>query len=504
MLNLKFLGTFHITFANGHEPAIETAKAKALFAYLATENDRPHLREQLAAMFWPEADQKAALQSLRQAIYGLRRQFKPLSANGAPEESPYLTITRQDVAFAFESEHWSDVELFTSILRSTQQHTHRQLDSCPECIAQLENAVGLYRGAFLLGFTLPDANLFEEWRLARQEWFRMQATRALTSLASFHERRRDFAAAQHFLLRLLELEPWDEEAHRRLIRLYAFGNQRSAAIQQFENTRRMLAQELGVEPSPETLRLMQTIQGGTAFVEPPPRTDSPYKGLYPFSLIDSTDFHGRELTVRQVLQQLERTPAVVLIGSSGSGKSSLIQAGVLPALLSRKAVPNAPTPATTWTVIELRPGADPFRSLAAAIAHLAKTPSQVEAWAQRLQTEKMAPVIAELLPKQSRILIFVDQFEEIYTLCTSAALRRAFVDGLMEQKPPAALPAQSAGAAAGLSVLISMRADFVSQALTHRPLADALQQGSVVLGPMTRDALRRAIEQPARNRGLSL
>lgn len=102
----------------------------------------------------------------------------------------------------------------------------------------------------------------------------------------------------------------------------------------------MFARQIRRRAFPETLHLMQTIQGGHAFVEPPPHTDSPYKGLYPFSLIDSTDFHGRELTVRQVLQQLERTPAVVLIGSSGSGKSSLIPAGVLPALLSRKAAPD--------------------------------------------------------------------------------------------------------------------------------------------------------------------
>ncbi|MEI2736210.1 MAG: hypothetical protein V9G24_16415 [Rhodoblastus sp.] len=73
MLHLQFLGTFHVTFAHGREASIDTARGKALLAYLVIENDRAHLREQLATMFWPEADQKSAMQSLRQALYKLKR-----------------------------------------------------------------------------------------------------------------------------------------------------------------------------------------------------------------------------------------------------------------------------------------------------------------------------------------------------------------------------------------------------------------------------------------------
>ena len=266
MLHLRFLGTYHVTFADGRAPAIDTAKSKALLAYLATENDRPHLREKLAALFWPEADQKAAMQSLRQALYTLRRQLQPASTPDQATASPHLTVTRQDVAFNFDSEYWCDVEQFTALIRAMQQHPHPQIETCPECVAGLEDAVELYRGDFLTGLTLPDADEFEAWRLARQEWYRAQMLRALLSLVSFYERRRNFGVAQRFMLRYLELEPWDEDAHRRLMRLYALDNQRTAALQQFEAVRHMLAQQFDASPAPETLQLLQETQSGKLYM----------------------------------------------------------------------------------------------------------------------------------------------------------------------------------------------------------------------------------------------
>lgn len=500
MLNLRFLGTFHVTFSDGYEPTIGTAKAKALLAYLVTESDRPHLREQLAALFWPEADQKAALQSLRQALYALKRQLQPVSPASSSEDLPSLTITRQDVAFNFDSDHWSDVAMFTAFMRTVQQHVHQRLDACPECIARLEEAVDLYKGEFLTGLSLPDADGFEGWRLSRQEWFRAQTMRALGTIADFYERRRDYGAAQRFLMRLLDLEPWDEESHRRLIRLLALDNQRTAAIQQFESTRRLLEQELGVEPSPDTVQLVQRIQRGESLVEQP-EIGCPYKGLYPFSLADNTDFYGREETVHYLLQRLEQQPAVFLIGSSGSGKSSVVHAGVFPVLLSIRQIPalaasGAGAASEEWSIVELRPGADPFRSLAEAIARLPKLRVDIAELVQRLSRDGASLPDLDLLPRRKRTLLFVDQFEELYTLCDSPSVRRMFVDLLLNSVVPAT------DGASPISLMISLRADFVSQALTHRPLADVLQHGGIVLGPMGRNELRCAIEEPARNRGV--
>jgi WD40 repeat protein/DNA-binding SARP family transcriptional activator len=500
MLNLRFLGTFHITFSDGREPQIGTAKGKALLAFLATENDRPHLREQLAAMFWPETDQKASLQSLRQALYALKRQLQTTSTSAPDEESPFLTITRQDVAFNFDSHHWSDVAMFAAHMRSVQQHTHVRLDACPECIARLEAAVELYKGEFLAGLTLPDAEQYEEWRRSKLEWHRAQTMHALGAIADFYQHRRQYGEAQQALMHLVELEPWDERAHRRLIELLSLDNQRTAALQHFEKMRRILAKELGVDPSPASTQLLEQI----SYDNPPtaqPVIDSPYKGLYPFSLADSTDFYGREETVHYLLQQLERQPALFLIGPSGSGKSSIIHAGVLPTLLSIRQIPamltqRAQTPAPAWEVVEFRPGIDPFRSLVEAIARQPKHKVNVAETVQRLSSGNATLADLNLLPTNKRVLIFADQFEELYTLCESSTTRRIFIDLLL------ALTAANGADNPQRSLLISMRADFLSQALAYRPLADVLQAGGMVLGPMASDELRRAIEEPARNRGV--
>lgn len=494
MLHLRFFGTFHVTFSDGRAPTIETAKSKALLTYLATENDRPHLREQLAALFWPEADQKSAMQSLRQALYSLRRQLQPTIDQTTP--ATYLTVTRQDVAFNFDSEHWSDVEQFTALIRATQQHSHQQVDTCSECVAGLEEAIELYRGDFLAGLTLPDADDFEAWRLARQEWYRAQMLRALSSAASFYERRRDFSSAQRVLLRYLELEPWDEDVHRRLIRIYALDNQRAAALQQFEVARRMLAQQFDASPAQETLQLVQEIQRG-ALVATPGDAGNPYKGLYAFSTADSADFYGREATVKYLLQRLDEMPMAFLIGSSGSGKSSIIRAGLIPALMNSERLmePGGARPAG-WSIVEFRPGADPFHALAEALTRLPRVNIDVGQVTRRLSAENATLGALNLLPAHTRTLIFADQFEELYTLCASATTRRTFIDLLLNS---ALAPASDAP----IILIIAMRADFLSQALTHRALADALQRGGIVLGPMTRQELQRAIEAPARNRGVA-
>lgn len=503
MLYLHFFGTYHVTLGDNRDPAVETAKAKALLAYLAVENSRPHRREQLAAMFWPESSQKAAHQNLRQALYVLRQQLRS-PVNGDDAESAagdYLVVTRQDASFNVDSEHWVDAVLFSELIRSTEAHLHRRLDACPQCIARLEAAVELYTGDFLTGLTLADAEEFEAWRTARQESLHTQALVAVDALAAYYERRGEIEKARRFFARRLKLEPWDEETHRRVMRMLARHGLRGAALQQYESCRRILETELGVEPSPETQALLAQIQDGTLPQEPDPELASPYKGLHAFSVTDAADYFGREPVIDSLQQVLHTRSAVIVIGPSGSGKSSLVRAGLLPNLLARRLPApdesSRPGEGIAWTVIECRPGSDPFLSLAQALAGNKHLRCDAKEMATKLRSESIRLADCISVPADARALLSIDQFEELFTLCEVAELRRAFVDllvntiGANDQNPQP------------ISIVATLRADFVSQALTYRPLADLLQSGGVILGPMDRGELRRAIQEPARNRGVT-
>ena len=503
MLYLRFLGTFHVTFADTREPLIDTAKGKALLAYLAIENTIPHRREQLATMFWPESGQKAAHQNLRQALYVLRQQLRTLADGnvGGDADSPYLVITRQDVSFNADSEHWIDVGFFSELIQSTEQHLHRRLDACPQCIQRLEAAAELYSGDFLSGLTVPDADDFEVWRLARQEHLHTQALVAFDALAGYYERRGEIERARRFYLRRLEIEPWDESTHRRLMRMLARNNQRGAALQQYEACRRALQAELGIEPSAETVTLATQIQEGALPTEPDPDLESPYKGLHAFGITDAADYFGREAVIDKLQAQLSLRPAVIIIGPSGSGKSSILRAGLLPNLLARHALTGSTAlleqRASIWSKIECRPGSDPFLSLAQAVAKFANSRIEPSALAAHLRNEGERLSNFVKVPAGTRLLVCIDQFEELYTLCQSQDVRRSFIDLIVNtirsevSEPPT------------IAIVCTLRADFISQALTHRPLADLLQSSGMILGPMDRTELRRAIQEPARNRGVT-
>ncbi len=162
---------------------------------------------------------------------------------------PYLLITRQTVRFNTASDHWLDAAELPALLAASE----------PESDA-LERAVSLYRGPFLQGFSTPDSAAFEEWLLLTREQFGRQIREALNDSVQLHEERGAYEQALPHAWRQVELDPWREGAQRQLMRLLARDGQRGAALAQYEACRQALADELGVEPRPETTRLYEQIR----------------------------------------------------------------------------------------------------------------------------------------------------------------------------------------------------------------------------------------------------
>jgi DNA-binding SARP family transcriptional activator len=253
----SFLGTFQVTLGERPVTAFVSDKVRALLAYLAVEANRPHRRESLAGLLWPDHPQTAAFNSLRQALFNLRQVIADQDAF-----PPILFITRQTIQFNRNSYHWLDVSAFTHGIAASQQHPHPRLEACEICLPHLQQAAGLYRGSFLEGFSLKDSLAFEEWALLRREWLHGQALDALQRLANYHEGCGDYEPARQYALRQIELDPWREEAHQQLMRVLALNGQRSAAMAQYETCRRILTRELGVEPTQETMALYERIRAG--------------------------------------------------------------------------------------------------------------------------------------------------------------------------------------------------------------------------------------------------
>lgn len=279
-LSLYLLGPFQVTLDGTPVTAFESDKVRALLAYLAVEADRPHSRDKLAGLLWPDWPDRDARSNLRYALSNLRKAIgdRPES-RGRPDTVPFLHVTRQTIQFNAESEAWVDVTTFVNLLdtlipTSKRRYSDgaplppskgRHSDGAPDpTVRALEEAVALYRGEFLEGFSIGDSVPFEEWVLLERERMHRHMLSALHRLAATYERRDEYDRAMPHAWRQVELEPWQEKAHRQLMRLLALDGQRGTALAQYEACRRALAEELKVAPAPETTRLYEQIRDGEA------------------------------------------------------------------------------------------------------------------------------------------------------------------------------------------------------------------------------------------------
>jgi DNA-binding SARP family transcriptional activator len=239
-LSIRLLGGFQVDTDDVLKTDIKSDKVRALLAFLAVEADRSHPRESLAWLLWPDSSHQAAQTNLRSTLANLRKVIHDQDTS-----PPRLFISRETIQFNQASDSSLDVSALL------------MLPVKPLCeatqIGQLEHTLALYKGEFLHGFSLKDSPPFEEWTLLKREQISRRVIELLLELASFYEQHCEFEQAQAYARKIVELEPWNEEAHQQLMRVLAAGGQRSAALTHFEACQRILAKELGVEPSQETM-----------------------------------------------------------------------------------------------------------------------------------------------------------------------------------------------------------------------------------------------------------
>jgi energy-coupling factor transporter ATP-binding protein EcfA2 len=228
---------------------------------------------------------------------------------------------------------------------------------------------------------------------------------------------------------------------------------------------------------------------------PPEPGDPPYLGLQYFDEKDADRFFGREQLIARVIGRLRQNRFLAIIGASGSGKSSLLRAGVIPALRRGERLADGglpPTDSGKWAILVLTPSTHPLEALAIALLDEASSASAMAEMAEQMaRNERTLGLAARQYLSRSgkkHLLLVIDQFEEVFTLCRNPAEREAFINNLLQAiDPQEALP---------ITILITLRADFYAQLAQHDRLRETISQFQEFIGAMNRDELVRAIDQP--------
>ena len=458
---LKTLGGLGIKGSDFNRP-----KPLLLLTYLALQG--PQDRRRLAEIFW--VNEKDPLDNLRNALSLLR---KGVPGSIQTDGAVVWTTTKTDTQ-----------KLITAI------DSH-----------QLDEALELYNGPFLTGKDQDLGQELEAWFYKTRESIAGRVRQALIRLAERDAQQGEFDIAAKRAGRAYLLfgapEPEAEDFRRIYRLLQAAGSSRASEV-------RAEAEAFGLTLELDRDEARRLIAAAPTDPVLPP--DNPYKGLDSFGEDDAELFFGRDATIRDLQLAVSSQTLTALVGGSGSGKSSLLSAGLIPAMLQQG----------DWLIAQMRPGRNPLRSLASALMNLHEPDLS---WADHLLESKnlatnlhsgtlsLGEIIEQILRENParRMLVVVDQFEELYSigqfdLDTSGSLepndlvaRELFLEQLFG--------AVNLGAER-FRLVLTVRADFMAQVLAYRPLVDQLQHNQFLLGPMSEAELREAIERPALLRGV--
>jgi basic membrane lipoprotein Med (substrate-binding protein (PBP1-ABC) superfamily)/DNA-binding SARP family transcriptional activator len=481
-LEFKALGPIEVTRA-GEPVDLGPYKQRSLLALLLARANQVVSTDRLIDALWgDEATDKEKtlwvyISRLRSVLEPDRTEWGASSVLLTKEPGYVLTVNPDSVDFL----------RFERALEEARGHVEAEPD---RAVGLLDQALKLWRGDALADFVYEpfarnDIDRLTELRLEASE-LRFDAQLRLGHAGDLVTGLETFARENPYR---------ERPVGQLMIALYRSGRP-AEALRAYERHRRTVLEELGIDPSPELRRLEeQILLHDDRLILPGHETTrpllvagdqhNPYKGLHAFNESDETTFFGRENLVADLLRRIERGDRLIaLVGPSGSGKSSVVRAGLIPRL--RKAtLPGS----GEWFVAQMVPGAHPFTELEAALlrARLAGP----ERLSDQLGTDKIAilgAVLRVLPDDESHLLLVIDQFEELFALVEDAGERQRFLEGLL-----VALDDPHGR----ITVVLTLRADFYDQPLLHPGFGPRLADAVVNVLPLVSKELEEAASQPA-------
>lgn len=462
-------------------------KQRALLCVLLLHANRVVTTDRILDQLWGD-DAAGKENALWVAISRLRSALEP---NRAGHGESTVLLTRDHGYLLQASAESIDINQFESGVHESRLLLRRDPSAAVE---RIDEALERWRGTPFEEFQHEE---FVQLDVARLEDLRLQALELRAEAELQLGRAREQISS---LEALHQLHPLRERFVELLMRsLYQAGRQ-ADALRLFGRYRRSIGEDLGVEVSPELRRLEEQV----LLHDPSMRGDrladadvdasvahNPFKGLRSFGEQDEADFFGRDRLVSDVIRRIRAGQSLVaLIGASGSGKSSVVRAGVMPAV--RKGAVDS---SSEWFIAQMIPGSRPMIELEASL--LRSSLDAPDSLTDQLHDSEDGLLRAALrvLPDNGRLLLVIDQFEELFTLVEDEAERITFLNllGPVLDDPHGRVV-----------VLLTLRADFYDRPLAYPAFSRRLGHGIINVPTLSLDELEEAVAEPMRHADLTI
>jgi LuxR family maltose regulon positive regulatory protein len=248
VLSVTCFGEFGVKYGDQMvgEPGWLATRAGELFAYFVTFRESSVPRDRVLEALWPGAAPERGSGAFHTALYKMRQMLR---TSGRPEKF----VQSRSGEYRLEKElFWLDVDEFVELNAKCSRHAHESIERCETCIGRLQRAVNLYHGDYL-------ENLYYDWALDEQRQLQETYLKVLQVLAVHHAGQGDYEAAIAHCQQALALDPLREDVHCRMMRYYGRLGDRNAIVRHFRRLEQTLADELGVDPMPETQNLYRSL-----------------------------------------------------------------------------------------------------------------------------------------------------------------------------------------------------------------------------------------------------